>query len=107
MIYGGKEKINIFKINFPIRKCLNLILKTKRVQNPLKNRWRNDGTSAGVIKISLDGLKAVSNSSADERQYVYAEQGFPISVQHCRSDHFPGTILYYFEVKVVKTPFNW
>jgi hypothetical protein len=30
---------------------------------------------------------------------VFAEQPFTISGPHCRVDEFPGTILYYYEVK--------
>jgi hypothetical protein len=31
---------------------------------------------------------------------VYAIKGFPISDPDCRADNFPGTICYYYEVKL-------
>jgi hypothetical protein len=48
------------------------------------------------VTIYPDGLN-VSHGTR-EKQWVIAEHGFPISVQHSRADLFPGTILYYFEL---------
>jgi hypothetical protein len=45
----------------------------------------------------VDGLSARNNTN--ERQHIYAEKGFPITVAGCRTDGFPGTICYYYEVK--------
>jgi hypothetical protein len=29
---------------------------------------------------------------------IFAEKGFVFSVDHCRKDHFAGTIIYYYEI---------
>jgi hypothetical protein len=54
------------------------------------------------VKVSKDGLIA---SNIDRRLGVilYAKEGFPISGEHCREDNFPGTICFYYEVKMLKS----
>jgi hypothetical protein len=59
------------------------------------NRWNGTNTRATV---ATDGL-TVSNTNANEYPNVFAEQPFTISGPQCRMDDFPGTILYYYEVK--------
>jgi hypothetical protein len=51
-----------------------------------------------AVTISPDGLTALN---ADSHGYmVFAMHGFPAaSPKHCRVGNFPGTIIYYFEVK--------
>jgi hypothetical protein len=68
---------------------------TKRVCNPDRNGWNRATTRATV---SGDGLRACSS---DIMTYIYAEKGFPISGKHYRVDSFPGTIIYYYEVKLL------
>jgi hypothetical protein len=78
--------------------------KTKRVCNPHGNLWSRANTTA---IIATHGLKVVNNnfpSFANVRNNVryptiFAEQPFHISGPQCRVDGFPGTILYYYEVK--------
>jgi hypothetical protein len=52
------------------------------------------------ISISTGGL--VANKNISGWQNIYAEKGFPLSVADCRKDDFPGTICYYYEVKILK-----
>jgi hypothetical protein len=63
------------------------------VSNP-RNRWNRTNTGA---TITADGLNVSNNINGFPN--VFAEQPFPISGQLCRMDEFPGTILYYYEVK--------
>jgi hypothetical protein len=73
---------------------MNLLwIKTKRVRNPHGNHWDRNNTRA---TIAADGLHVYVSRG---RQTVYAEQSFPISGLLSRVDEFPGTILYYYEVK--------
>jgi hypothetical protein len=69
--------------------------KSKRLCIREGNGW---STFNEDVTISEDGLH-VSNKNTNRLQYIYAEKGFPISVADCRTDGFPGTICYYFEVK--------
>jgi hypothetical protein len=57
------------------------------------NGWNGANTRATV---SADGLNVRNNIVRLPK--VFAEQAFPISGQ-CRVDGFPGTILYYYEIK--------
>jgi hypothetical protein len=68
--------------------------KSIRLCNSKGNVWSR---SNGNVTISEDGLNASKDRNG--RQHVYAKNGFPISVAECRSDDFPGTICYYYEVK--------
>jgi hypothetical protein len=54
------------------------------------------------VKVSDDGTNA---SKIDRRLRVIlnAMEGFPISGEHCREDNFPGTICYYYEVKILNS----
>jgi hypothetical protein len=70
------------------------INKTKRVRNPHANRWNKNNTTA---KVAADGLHVSSYTLGSPN--VFAEQPFLISGPQCRMDEFPGTILYYYEVK--------
>ena len=74
----------------------NILFKTTQLRNPQGNVWR----SSTGITFSNGGLNANVNNS-NEWLEIYAEKGFPISVADCRKDHFPGTILYYYEVKIL------
>jgi hypothetical protein len=65
-------------------------------KNPLGNRWTENNTNA---TISLNGLKAY----ADQPTQVYALKGFPIAPHISRSDHYAGTIVYYFEVTELRS----
>jgi hypothetical protein len=78
------------------------LLKTKRLCNPEENRWSRSTTKA---RIAPNGLKA---SAKGYHQCVFAEKGFLISGADCRrqsADNFPGTILYYYEVRLMGTSF--
>jgi hypothetical protein len=74
---------------------------SKRLRNPERNAWK----SSTEIIISNGGVNAIKNTNGFQFQNVYAvaEKGFPISVADCRMDHFPGTICYYYEVKILKS----
>jgi hypothetical protein len=47
--------------------------------------------------VAADGLNVINKVS---RPTIFAVEPFPISGPHCRVDEFPGTICYYYEVKV-------
>jgi hypothetical protein len=86
------------------------ILQTKRlyIYNPKPNYWN---PSNKHVDIYGDGL-CVSAISADYFRskkfwHVYAEKGFPISVEMCRQDGFPGTIVYYFEATQTARSESW
>jgi hypothetical protein len=68
--------------------------KSKRICNPQGNGLRRFSKD---VTISEDGLIASNNTTG--WKYIFAEKGFPISVANCRTDGFPGTICYYYEVK--------
>jgi hypothetical protein len=78
-------KIDIFS-NFQIQKRY---FKTKRVCNPGQNTWNK--TTAGAMIPMGNWTYCRTN--------IYAEKGFAISGKHSRADGFPGTIIYYYEVK--------
>jgi hypothetical protein len=59
--------------------------------NPNENGW---DASNPETEITPDGLKITRGHF----QHILAEKGFTISGQDLRSDLFPGTILYYYEV---------
>jgi hypothetical protein len=59
------------------------------------NRWSKSNSN---VTISQNGLNVSNNTN--EWQDVFAVQTFLISGPQCRMDEFPGTILYYYEVKV-------
>jgi hypothetical protein len=83
---------------------IRLLIKCKRLQNPKGNGLCRPKTK---VKISSDGLKA-KNINQNEWHYVFAKKGFAVSGVHSRPDNYPGTILYYFEVKLIQmTSFNW
>jgi hypothetical protein len=68
---------------------------TKKLFNPSENGW---GKSIMPTRISPDGL-TVTNI-INTKNYVFAMHAFPAnSSKDCRLDNFPGTIIYYFEVK--------
>jgi hypothetical protein len=67
------------------------------------NCWHDEFTSEEVT-ISPDGQN-VSNPGRGWLN-VFAEQGFPLAEEVSREDHFPGTILYYYEV-VQTCPSKW
>jgi hypothetical protein len=73
---------------------MNLIeFKIKRLRNSHGNHWNGTHTTATV---AADGLNvSITNGFPN----VLAEQPFPISGPLSRMDEFPGTILYYYEVK--------
>jgi hypothetical protein len=71
---------------------------TKRLKNPEQNCWEVANTDA---IISSNGLCASDNTG--DWQNVYAKKGFPITGELSRTDSFPGTILYYFEVTNMST----
>jgi hypothetical protein len=82
---------------------LRLIM-SKRLQNPHGNGLFRPKTKA---KISSNGLKA-NNVHQNEWHYVFAQKGLAISGVDARLDNYPGTILYYFEVKLIQMPsYNW
>jgi hypothetical protein len=56
-------------------------------------------------EISPDGK--AHNYNAGNWLNVVAEQGFPISVEHCRKDYFAGPILYYYEVTHTSYVSRW
>jgi hypothetical protein len=75
----------------------NLSFKSKRLGNPAKgNRWETNNMD---VKVSEDGLNASHNIDGVAR-IVYSMEGFPISGEYCRKDNFPGTVCYYYEVKI-------
>jgi hypothetical protein len=78
------------------------IFKVKKLGNPKENVW--NGTNRNAT-ISADGLQASKGTS--EWLNLSASKGFAISVEQCRMDHFPGTILYYFEVTQVSSSERW
>jgi hypothetical protein len=53
-----------------------------------------------LVTISEDGLNASNINRMGV--IIYAMEGFQISGEHCRKDNFPGTICYYYEVKILK-----
>jgi hypothetical protein len=57
-------------------------------------RWKRT-TEANI---ALDGLHASANYAL-RRMNIYAEKGFAITRKHSRADSFPGTIIYYYEIK--------
>jgi hypothetical protein len=73
------------------------------VNNSEWNCWHDEFTSEEAT-ISPDGQNA-SNPGKGWLN-VFAEQGFPLSEEVSREDHFPGTILYYYEV-VQTCPSKW
>jgi hypothetical protein len=73
---------------------------SKRLRKPTGNAW---GRSNAEITISNGGLNASKNTNGWQFRNVYAEKVFPISGEHSREDNFPGTILYYYEVKISKS----
>jgi hypothetical protein len=79
-------------------KCHNF--QSKRFGNSVGNGWSRSNPE---ITISNCGLNASRNPNGFLFQNVYAEKGFPISGQNSREDNFPGTILYYYEIKISKS----
>jgi hypothetical protein len=71
-------------------------MKTKRVRNPRGNHWNKTTT---IATVAADGLRV--NNCTDELPNVFAVQAFPIFGPHCRMDNYPGTILYYYEIKAM------
>jgi hypothetical protein len=59
--------------------------------------WSGSRTGASISKY---GLKATNRGFLG--QYVFATEGYPISVEQCRKDNFPfpETIVFYFEVTI-------
>jgi hypothetical protein len=70
-----------------------------RLRNPEQNGWEVSNTDA---IISFNGLYASDNTGFIWHN-VFAKKGFPISGELSRTDNFPGTILYYFEVTQMST----
>jgi hypothetical protein len=54
------------------------------------------------VNFSADGLNA-SNINPILGVIIYAIEGFPISDEHCREDKFPGTVCYYYEIKLLNS----
>jgi hypothetical protein len=71
---------------------------SKRLGNPKQNGWEVSNTDA-IISSNSNGLLASDNTGAWLN--VFAKKGFPITGQLSRTDNFPGTILYYFEVTII------
>jgi hypothetical protein len=91
---------NILKLTFSqIFKIKNYTFKTKRVGNPGQNCLNR--TTEAII--STDGLYV---SSIFSRTNIYAEKGFAITGKHARADSFPGTIIYYYEVKLLSKSYS-
>jgi hypothetical protein len=72
---------------------IDLKFQSKRLRNPDENGWEVSNT--GAI-ISSNGLLDSRNTGAYPN--IFAKKGFPISDELSRTDNFPGTIVYYFEV---------
>jgi hypothetical protein len=68
------------------------------VRNPEQNGWEFSNTRA---MISFNELCVSDNRGTWLN--VFAQKGFPISGELTRTDNFPGTILYYFEVTQIAT----
>ena len=74
------------------------ILQAKKLGNQTGNNW--NATNA-MVTISENGLKVSSNM--EKWLNVFSEKAFPIAGENSRIDHFPGTILYYFEIIKMST----
>jgi hypothetical protein len=73
-------------------------IKTKRLCNPAEgNSWNRRKLGINQI-VSENGLDADPSANYWIR-VLYAQHGFPISIENTRADNFRGTIIYYFEVK--------
>lgn len=59
----------------------------------MENRFTGFDTK---VQVSEDGLNV--NNNEEKVNFVFAEKAFPISVEYCRKDNFPGTIVNYFEI---------
>jgi hypothetical protein len=77
-------------------------IQSKRVRNPEQNGWEVSKTDA---KISSNGLVA-SHITKFYWESIYAKKGFPITGELTRTDNFPGTILYYFEVSILRSSYG-
>jgi hypothetical protein len=80
----------------------HFIYQTIKLFNPEQNGWWQSTNRA--VRISPDGLTVTSSLNATnlQKHHIFAMHGFPaFSPNHCRLelDNFPGTIIYYFEVK--------
>jgi hypothetical protein len=93
---------NLIFINLIFIKHLNknpskTIYQARKLFNPVQNGWDQSTTP---VTISADGLTALNVAENSEGYVVTAVHAFPVdSAKHCRLDNFPGTIIYYFEVK--------
>jgi hypothetical protein len=73
-------------------------LQAKKLYNPWQNGW--DQSISPAVTISADGLTALNVGENSQGYVILAVHGFPAeSPKDCRLDNFPGTIIYYFEVK--------
>jgi hypothetical protein len=78
----------------------HLIFKVKRLENPTGNHLV---LTESKVKILWDWLKFMTCDWLGivpdrEWKYIFAKKGFVISEGCSRTDYFPGTIVYYFEV---------
>jgi hypothetical protein len=85
----------ILQINLPKYK-----FQSKRFTNPIKNGWEIFNRS---VIISFNGLSARIITGIT--QSVSAKKGFPITGELSRTNNFPGTILYYYEVTDILSSF--
>jgi hypothetical protein len=51
-----------------------------------------------AVTVSSDGIRVCNRTDAWKN--LCSMKGFPISGEHFRENQFPGTICYYYEVKV-------
>jgi hypothetical protein len=77
---------------------LQIFYQAKKLFNPEQNGWNQYTTRA---RISRDGLTVIAiNAATHTRHNAFAVHAFPAATPNdCRLDNFPGTIIYYFEVK--------
>jgi hypothetical protein len=88
---------NIYRKTFEHENFIRIrsFFQTKRLYNSKGNGWDQFKSEQMFVTIFPDELNVLSTNSW---LYVIAKKGFAIFGQHCRMDHFPGTILHYYEI---------
>jgi hypothetical protein len=74
----------------------------KRLRNPEQNGWEVSNTGAIISSNRL-----LANDYTKNFLNVFAKKGFPINAELSRTDKFPGTILYYYEVTYTAPSYQW